>query len=256
MKSKGFTLIELLVVIAIIGLLATISVVSFSNSREKARLANGLAMSGQTLRVLGDDAVAVYNMDDCTATTLTDQSGYARNATITGASWSTDTPNGKGCSLSFNGTSNYVATPITTPIRMNSFTATGWFKTSANPTYQIGFSNGSFHPIHTNVNVMRLCANGCSVGTTRVNDGKWHFVAVVGDSASIRQYLDGSNKPEITQAASASIASGTFYIGSMDSSSYFFNGLIDETRVYSRALTAKEIHQIYADSANSKVTMK
>jgi prepilin-type N-terminal cleavage/methylation domain-containing protein len=37
MQKKGFTLIELLVVIAIIGLLATLSVISFSNSSAKAR---------------------------------------------------------------------------------------------------------------------------------------------------------------------------------------------------------------------------
>ena len=37
MKTKGFTLIELLVVIAIIGLLATLSVISFSNTTAKAR---------------------------------------------------------------------------------------------------------------------------------------------------------------------------------------------------------------------------
>lgn len=41
-EKKGFTLIELLIVIAIIGLLSSISFVSFSNVREKARDAKRL----------------------------------------------------------------------------------------------------------------------------------------------------------------------------------------------------------------------
>lgn len=249
MKRRGFTLIELLVVIAIIGLIATLAVVSFGNSREKARLSKGLAMSGQVIRAVGDEAVAVYNMDDCAGNTLTDQSGQSRHATITGATWSTDTPSGRGCSLLFNGSTNYVATPLTTPIPLNNFTITGWFKTSGSGL-QVAFSNSSIHPIHLNNAVMRLCANGCTTGTKTYNDGKWHFVAVVGDNVSIRQYIDGSGGAEITQAASASIASGTFYIGAMDSSSYFFNGRLDETRVFMRALTAKEIHQMYVQELN------
>lgn len=42
-KKRGFTLIELLVVIAIIGLLATLSVIAFANTRARSRDANRLA---------------------------------------------------------------------------------------------------------------------------------------------------------------------------------------------------------------------
>ncbi|MCW1892499.1 MAG: prepilin-type N-terminal cleavage/methylation domain-containing protein [Candidatus Uhrbacteria bacterium] len=246
MYKRGFTLIELLVVIAIIGLLATFAVIQLGGSREKARIANGLAMNGQIRRTVGDDAIAVYDLNECSGTTISDQSGLNQIATITGATWSTDTPSGQGCSLSFNGSSNWVATPVTTPISLNNFTITGWMKTSNSAGLQVAFSNG-LHAIHTNGNVMRLCANGCTMGTKNVTDGKWHFIAVVGDSKSIRQYIDGSSTPEITQGASANITSGTFYIGAMNSSSYFYNGLLDDLHIFTRAASAQEIQYLYVE---------
>lgn len=245
--NPGFTLIELLVVIGIIGILATFTVVQLSGSRERARLANGLAMNGQIRRALGDDAIAVYDLNECSGTAIGDQSGLSQTGTITGATWSTDTPNGQGCSLSFNGSTNWATTPVTTPIPLNNFTITGWMKTSSGIGLQVAFSNG-MHAIHTNGNVMRLCANGCTVGTKNVTDGKWHFITVVGDSKSIRQYIDGSSTPEITQGASASIASGTFYIGAMTAGpSYPYNGLLDDLRIFARAMSAQEIQRLYVE---------
>jgi len=246
MHKRGFTLIELLVVIAIIGLLATFAVIQLGGSREKARLANGLAMNGQIRRTVGDDAVAVYDLNECSGTTIGDQSGLSQTATITGATWSTDTPNGEGCSLSFNGSSNWIATPVTRPIPLNNFTITGWMKTSNSAGLQVAFSNG-MHAIHTSGNVMRLCASACTIGTKNVTDGKWHFIAVIGDSKSIRQYLDGSSTPEITQPASTNVASGTFYIGAMNSSTYFYNGLLDDLRIFGRAMSAQEIQHLYVE---------
>lgn len=251
MFKRGFTLIELLVVIGIIGLLATFAVIQLGGSREKARLANGLAMNGQIRRVVGDDAIAVYDLNECSGATIGDQSGLNQTATITGATWSTDTPNGQGCSLSFNGATNWVATPITTPIPLNNFTISGWMKTSS-AALQVAFSNSSIHPIHTNGNVMRLCANGCNTGTKNVSDGKWHFIAVVGDSKSIRQYIDGSSTPEITQAAITNIVSGTFFIGAMGVSQYPYSGLLDDLRIFTRAMSAQDIQHLYAEGLNGE----
>jgi prepilin-type N-terminal cleavage/methylation domain-containing protein len=80
--KRGFTLIELLVVIAIIGLLSTLSVVSFSNSKEKARISKGAALSSQVLRSLGDEGLLRWDFDECSGTSVVDQSGATANGTL------------------------------------------------------------------------------------------------------------------------------------------------------------------------------
>jgi prepilin-type N-terminal cleavage/methylation domain-containing protein len=60
-KRSGFTLIELLVVVAIIGLLATLSVVSFNNAQVRARDSKRVA----DVRTL-ISAFAAANVDDAT----------------------------------------------------------------------------------------------------------------------------------------------------------------------------------------------
>ena len=73
-KKNGFTLIELLVVMAIIGVLATISIVSFQASQTKARDAqrkSDLGQISQTLEAYYNDkgqypdSSAAYKIDGC-----------------------------------------------------------------------------------------------------------------------------------------------------------------------------------------------
>jgi prepilin-type N-terminal cleavage/methylation domain-containing protein len=61
---SGFTLIELLVVIAIIGMLSSIVLSSLNSSREKARIAAGLAFANHTYRGFGGEAIGVWNLDE------------------------------------------------------------------------------------------------------------------------------------------------------------------------------------------------
>lgn len=131
MEKKGFSLIELLVVISVIGLLATFSLVQISGSRENARLAKAKAGSAQMHRAIGDDAVLVWNFDECSGTVAYDRSEKTNHGTITNGTWSTDTPSGQGCSLSFNGTGYVDSTSVAPSISRRNFSASIWFKTIA-----------------------------------------------------------------------------------------------------------------------------
>ena len=94
-----------------------------------------------------------------------------------------------------------------------------------------------------------------------VADGNWHHVAVTVDSFGNNLYIDGAQiaATNINYGAGNS-ASSTFFlsdVGNVDSIfigvtgesggyAYDFNGLIDDVRVYDRALTPTDVTELYA----------
>jgi type IV pilus assembly protein PilA len=254
MYKRGFTLIELLVVIAIIGLLATFAVVQLSGAREKARIARAQAGNASILHALGDEALAIWNFDDCSGGTANDMSGLGHNATLSNITWSTDTVSGSGCSISLNGTTSAVNPGFNWTLAYNNFTAAIWFKTSSASDQKIvSHAGGGGASVIATVNVLRICLPtiGCGLGTTTVSDGKWHFVVITGDANSIRTYLDGSSKPEVTQAAVSATYTNAFTLGMYQGGGYYFNGLLNDAVIYNRSLTANEIHRLYVEELSS-----
>jgi hypothetical protein len=80
--------------------------------------------------------------------------------------------------------------------------------------------------------------------------GKWHHIAAVVKSGTISLYLDGVLKAGPTSLDSSTIrtSSDPVRIASLGSSSTAlrnWDGLIDEVRVYNRALSAAEIVSLY-----------
>ncbi len=246
MKSRGFSLIELLVVIAVIGLLATFAIVQISGSREKARVAKAVAHSAQILRALGDDLVTRWDFDECSGTSVADSSGLGNALPLSGgATFSTDTPNGSGCSMT--GLTTRLTAPMTVSINGRNLTASAWFKTTNYGdqymlliTYQI---------LSTYLGTIRSCptATQCFAGTTRVDDGKWHLMTFVGDGSSMRLYLDGEPNPEATRVWSVAVQD-QLKVGP-------FSGFVDDIRLYNRALTKAEVQQLYAEGTRQYLAM-
>jgi hypothetical protein len=135
------------------------------------------------------------------------------------------------------------------------FTLSTWFKTSMTATGFFVCKRAKFYPgydfyIEEGGEIFARIADGSSVPDARTtetfNDDLWHHAAAVYDrDGVIRIYVDGVNK------ASSGTITG---IGSINNSEpftiadrndpgyhYYFNGLIDDVRVYDRALSAQEI---------------
>jgi prepilin-type N-terminal cleavage/methylation domain-containing protein len=234
--KRGFTLIELLVVIAIIGLLSTLSVVSFSSAKEKARLARASSSSEQILRTMGDDLIGRWDFDECSGTAANDLSENQNNAAITGAVHSTDTLSGKGCSLVFDGNS-FVDPSKPMNISWSHFTITASFKSTDAGDRKI-ISNGVDFSLQLWNKHMRVVALPAHIyeDTKNYADGKWHTMVAVGDSKSIRVYMDGNSNPDFTLAAYSRTGATDYEIGRAPLVGGGFLGQLDDVRIYDRSI--------------------
>ena len=93
-----------------------------------------------------------------------------------------------------------------------------------------------------------------ATGSTRINDGKWHYLTGVWDGTSTKLYVDGGD-PEATVNSPPFTGDFTstepLTIGAYDQPiDYYLNGTLDEAAVYSTALS-KPIIDGYIGSCNS-----
>lgn len=85
-------------------------------------------------------------------------------------------------------------------------------------------------------------------GTSDVTDGDWHYIVGVFTSTTNREiYVDGIREARDTNPVTFNSAVDHFSIGREGGTSPtdFFNGDIDEVRVYTRAITEAEIKRLY-----------
>jgi len=85
---------------------------------------------------------------------------------------------------------------------------------------------------------------GSLSGTTNINDDQWHHVAGVYNGSRLYLYVDGGLDASDSASGSLNVSTSNVYIGGSPSQS--FNGLIDDVRIYDRALSADEIRILFS----------
>jgi hypothetical protein len=195
--------------------------------------------------------VASYNFDAGTGTTLADTSGTGNNGTITGATWSTA---GKtGGALSFNGTSNYVqvadsnSLDVTTAMTLETWVfptalGTAWrtvlFKTTAGGmVYSMYANQDTTRPIGQ----VNIGGERSAVGTAALPLNAWSHLATTYDGAAVKLYVNGTLVATTATTGNIPTSTGVLRMGGNAIWGEWFAGLMDDVRIYNRALTQAQI---------------
>lgn len=215
---------------------------------------------------------ADWKMDEASASDpVVDTSGNIGTGTATGTSMIAGHINNARNFVSTN--SDFVTIPADTDLDMSgsNVTMASWIRTSS--TYgaerlliehNVWSNAGTYQlttPSSTSFKFNFTGAGTVPIATANFADGNWHLLASTFDDTSnnVTLYFDGvailSGTVSSTIGSSGSVAS---YIGARAGSSLFFNGDIDESRIYNRALTAAEINDLYnnvSDNSFSTLTI-
>jgi hypothetical protein len=205
--------------------------------------------------------VAAYGFDEGSGTTVADKSGNNNNGTIANATWSTS---GKfGSALSFNGTNSMVTVPDSASLDLTSaMTLEAWVKpaVTGNSWRTVLFkenTNYYAYALYGSTGTGFPSANAFAGGgdhDTRATSGlalnTWTHLAATYDGASLKLYVNGTQAATLASSGNIVTTSGVLRIGGNNIWSEWFNGLVDEVRVYNRALTAVQIQ----DDMNTSIS--
>lgn len=234
---------------------------------------NSAASQPQGTGRLDSGLTGYWKLDDGSGTSATDASTNANTGTLTsGPTWTTGQIGG---AVDFDGTDDYIAmgdpaSGVLDIVDSTNFTLSGWFNRDTFTTddaivsKRLGVASG-------NSGYIVYIDDATDKLTFEVSDGTdeyqlesvstftatgWHHYTIVWDDSG-----SGQTKLYINGASEAATATGTFanvnslansvsflaglYLDGVDTPTLPFDGKLDDIRVYSRALSAGEVAQLY-----------
>lgn len=213
--------------------------------------------------------VGWWKLDEGQGTSTSDSAGNSNTGTlINSPTWITNSSCKLGTCLSFDGSNDHVAIQSSSLLQFGTstdLTMSTWIKTSYSGSAQQILFKGDQAAGHY---WMRVDSDGKvtaevadtslddSIATTRstVNDGRWHHILARADrDGRLIVFVDGvQDGAGDTMPGIDNIDNGNpLIIGARNNSGtvqLYFNGMIDDTRIWNRTLTLEEIKAEYQNS--------
>ncbi|MHC4706080.1 MAG: LamG domain-containing protein [Planctomycetota bacterium] len=214
------------------------------------------AMSNEQVQ----DLIGHWKMDETTGTTAYDSAKGNHGPLINGPVWTSGQVNG---ALGFDGVDDYVDVGDMDSLDFgadDNFSISAWIKCKKDKStvvakrdhdgsrWQEGYEL-RIHQSRLYFVIEDMTGAATQVfGATTVTDDKWHHVVAVRDTVldKVFIYVDGSrDAAPVTDTTSAALSTDeSFRIGRTYTAQYF-DGIIDDVRIYGRALSAEEIRALY-----------
>lgn len=194
--------------------------------------------------------------------TVTDKTGLGNSALYVNMDRDDATTIGKiGQGVSFDGVDDLASSTISSGLS-SSFTVSLWVKPEATITsgtmiansqvasygnYWFGISGSESPQTHYRVGLYDGTANPYIDSGATYTLGKWDHVVMVRDvvADTISVYVNGVFDTQTTDTTTSVPTYSDFYMGREHTPDRPFNGDVDEVRLFSRALSAVEIGQLY-----------
>ncbi len=212
--------------------------------------------------------VGRWDFDEGSGTTAVDSSGNGNDGTLGGDGEGTDLPSWVstqgpgftgGSAGVFNGVDDYVDCGNDASLQLNPLSIEFWFnsKDKTNSILTKGKSRGQddtrdWDILGDGADLKFVITDGSSslvyVANTYPSLNEWHHLMAMWDGTTnnngVKLYLDGNLFAQGTASGTENANTDNLYIGGKRRP-YSFDGLIDNVRIYDRALSAKEVWHNY-----------
>jgi hypothetical protein len=220
---------------------------------------DGTVIKGNVWNLIVGKQVAWWKLDEQDGTAATDSAGENDGKLIGDPTWR-PTGGKVGGALAFDGDGDYVEVTDGSDFDITQqITVAAWIKVDAfDKSWQAIVAKGDDSwrlQRDQETDGLEFACGGVTVphskwgdihGTVNINDGQWHHAVGVYDGDKLYLYVDGALDASVAASGKINLNDYPVLIGeNAQMPGRFWNGLIDDVRVYNYALSRDEIKSLY-----------